>query len=584
MSGECPLTWGESWTRSLGSILVCICVCFMFQFTPVVTPSTPSAVTTTTRNNMRSSSAAGIARRLSRSSPKATATLQEMNERHNFHTDFIHPDDIVEHRNGSVYIKHLRCRACNYKAAFEWEIARHEGRVHGMVREVPPGAQKTSVKKVPRPIPNLIRIQSKATPAPSSTSSPLPILRIPTVRGRVPAASLLKPREPQMSDKDLNEICAKSCPNSFLKDFASLIGDEDAFKTSDPDKSAGKTSPPAAFKRKNASFFDQLKEKLGAADNLVCTWCGHESKCLSELVRHQKLHTGKAMRGDSSTGGLAIGAAELSSTRCQHCRHRCKTSADLVVHLQSCEEAKKNHEPSATEDQKEEKMEDDELPVENKVFVWNELPQPEESRPLPEDESESPPDSLAAVETTPDFQPAVSAVKKVRDNQVFKCPHCSFWASTASRFHVHIVGHLNKKPFECSLCAYRSNWRWDITKHIRLKSARDAGHERARVLMTDETGRRNYSKYNKYLTLMRVHEVTAESSGTGRRSRGVTEGSQGRAETPPLRPPPSLLPAQEGPEERKELFPEGGEENPPDKRTSTEGRKTLWKCKKCNYR
>ncbi|XP_049297746.1 DNA-binding protein Ikaros isoform X2 [Anopheles funestus] len=88
--------------------------------------------------------------------------------------------------------------------------------------------------------------------------------------------------------------------------------------------------------------------------------------------------------------------------------------------------------------------------------------------------------------------------------KVFKCPHCSFWASTASRFHVHIVGHLNKKPFECSLCAYRSNWRWDITKHIRLKTIRDPNHKNAGVLMNDETGRRNYTKYNKYIALMQI--------------------------------------------------------------------------------
>lgn len=95
--------------------------------------------------------------------------------------------------------------------------------------------------------------------------------------------------------------------------------------------------------------------------------------------------------------------------------------------------------------------------------------------------------------------PSTAIMKKV-----FKCPHCSFWASTASRFHVHIVGHLNKKPFECSLCAYRSNWRWDITKHIRLKTIRDPSHKNAGVLMNDETGRRNYTKYNRYITLMKV--------------------------------------------------------------------------------
>ncbi|XP_055539605.1 uncharacterized protein LOC129726671 [Wyeomyia smithii] len=96
--------------------------------------------------------------------------------------------------------------------------------------------------------------------------------------------------------------------------------------------------------------------------------------------------------------------------------------------------------------------------------------------------------------------------------KVFKCPHCSFWASTASRFHVHIVGHLNKKPFECSLCSYRSNWRWDITKHIRLKTIRDPSHKTAGVLMNDETGRRNYTKYNRYITLMKVTDSNYKDS------------------------------------------------------------------------
>lgn len=76
---------------------------------------------------------------------------------------------------------------------------------------------------------------------------------------------------------------------------------------------------------------------------------------------------------------------------------------------------------------------------------------------------------------------------------------------------------MNKKPFECSLCAYRSNWRWDITKHIRLKLLRDPQHGEAKVLMNDETGRRNYSKYNKYITVMRVvdkkHDGKMSKSG-----------------------------------------------------------------------
>ncbi|XP_055839278.1 uncharacterized protein LOC129907206 [Episyrphus balteatus] len=92
--------------------------------------------------------------------------------------------------------------------------------------------------------------------------------------------------------------------------------------------------------------------------------------------------------------------------------------------------------------------------------------------------------------------------------KVFKCPLCSFWASTASRFHVHIVGHQNKKSFKCSLCAYCSNWRWDITKHIRLRTLRSPSHRNARVLIHGEIdgGRHNYEKYDRYITLVKISE------------------------------------------------------------------------------
>ncbi|XP_011308060.1 zinc finger protein 91 isoform X2 [Fopius arisanus] len=193
--------------------------------------------------------------------------------------------------------------------------------------------------------------------------------------------------------------------------------------------------------------------------------------------------------------------------------------------------------------------------------------------------------------------------------RVFKCPHCPFWASTASRFHVHIVGHLNRKPFECSLCAYRSNWRWDITKHIKLKAARDAAHVNARVLMTDETGRRNYSKYNKYLTQLhqgsdapaseetqgclrsgeparKVFITTDPFSGALKRRSKVMSSlsvdvSSGTIVKPfqlPRLHGQSLLkvnPAAPSP-------PRADQQSSP--KSSEETKRTLWKCKRCNYR
>ncbi|XP_053679487.1 uncharacterized protein LOC128730462, partial [Anopheles nili] len=129
-------------------------------------------------------------------------------------------------------------------------------------------------------------------------------------------------------------------------------------------------------------------------------------------------------------------------------------------------------------------------------------------------------ETYCGVETAPGYGevtstiPATDGTTSAVMKKVFKCPHCSFWASTASRFHVHIVGHLNKKPFECSLCSYRSNWRWDITKHIRLKTLRDPNHKNADVLMNDETGRRNYTKYNKYIALMQITDNSSRESSS----------------------------------------------------------------------
>lgn len=628
----------------------------------------------------------------------------------------VKPGDVLQHKNGTVYVKKIKCRVCNYRAAWESEMVRHELRVHGLEEK----------KKAPRPIPNLIPIQSSGgsgTPGGTNTSGPPvasgggnsgggggvsssgggtntggsttskppppPILKIPNlVKGR----SAHTTPEKAMSEKDLNDICAKSCPNSSLKDFASLIGDEEAFKNShdsvplpigsksafpdknrlsSPEHSLETKSLPDGFKKKNASFFDKLKEKLmtgaGESCNLVCNWCGHESKCLSESVRHKKLHETKpAGSASPSSGNSVISGAELSSTRCQHCRQRCKTSADLVVHLKSCVEAMKKTEHADDEDEEEEE-EDDKImdvdenreeiksedgleengdgqkpphPMENKVFVWTNMgSNDDDSRSKSPQSDEC---SVVGIETAPGIGAVTSKSKaashgnltgnilgqkvmKMKGDhsvkKVYKCPHCSFWASTASRFHVHIVGHLNKKPFECSLCAYRSNWRWDITKHIRLKTVRDSSHERARVLMTDETGRRNYSKYNKYLTLMKVHEPSAESSGSGRRTKPVTQ-SYGPIEPVPILPaPPKLTPAPalhpSNPSsnlqmqsstpppppplsQHRPIYPkppplhssydlkrpmqDSRDDNIPKKKLNVENKKTMWKCKKCLFR
>lgn len=83
--------------------------------------------------------------------------------------------------------------------------------------------------------------------------------------------------------------------------------------------------------------------------------------------------------------------------------------------------------------------------------------------------------------------------------KMYRCSYCDFTCSTASRFHVHFVQHLNTKPFQCSVCGHRSNWEWDVTKHIKMKSQRDEKHVNAKAMLVHESGKRDYSKYNKYV-------------------------------------------------------------------------------------
>lgn len=285
----------------------------------------------------------------------------------------------------------------------------------------------------------------------------------------------------------LNEIYLKT-----LKNITMMFANQEQAAV-EMETTAPEVPPP---KSKNLSIFEKLKEKMadGVVESEECG-CGYQAKSLTDMLLHQN-----QCQNAPETGAAArnLSPAHFGSNRCQFCRHRCKTTDDLLAHLRVCE---------AKEEPKQESS--DEAPIDNpEASDWGDEKPPmnfmdqilfHNIEEVNEEDSNGGGDGLIKK------SPFVSMKK------VFKCPHCSFWASTASRFHVHIVGHLNKKPFECSLCSYRSNWRWDITKHIRLKTVRDINHKNARVLMNDETGRRNYTKYNKYITLMGVNETDFHS-------------------------------------------------------------------------
>lgn len=343
------------------------------------------------------------------------------------------------------------------------------------------------------------------------------------------------------------------------------------------------------------SFFDKLKERLltetGEEGSLKCKNCGFESKCLSEHSVHEKTCTTQNNRTASNSL-----LSSLGSTRCQNCRHRCKSSADLYNHMQTCRKTERCDDDKSVGTKSQDSNEtatsykDQDIephPMENVVFVWNNINENTNKFDTPLDININDDSTLPEIsrgfeaEIVDDNETMNLSPSQAFGKNVFKCPHCQFWASTASRFHVHIVGHLNKKPFECSLCRYKSNWRWDITKHIKLKSARDPEHNDAKVLMTDETGRRNYSKYNRYLAVPMLNENGenefhyVDPNSAGDASMEVDESYNDSTDLNNVAYEMQPLNLQ-----TQHKYDIGDYRNQDNKKA----KKTLWKCKKCNYR
>lgn len=409
-------------------------------------------------------------------------------------------------------------------------------------------------KKAPRPIPQLIPLNA-STPNTNKTT------------GEPPAKKF------------------KESPSSHLASKFQNLPDDITLTP------VNNTPRETVARKKNESFFDKLKERLltetGEEGSLKCKSCGFESKCLSEHSVHEKNCAAQASRVVVNTSHSTMG-----STRCQHCRHRCKSSADLYVHMLTCGKKQNTQTPTETKSDNNEAStsshdKDEPHPMENVVFVWNNINQGTKfERPLDiniNDDSTMPDSQRNYDAETVDENESMNLSPNSLSlgKNVYKCSDCKFWAATASRFHVHIVGHLNKKPFECSLCKYKSNWRWDITKHIKLKSVRDPEHNDAKVLMTDETGRRNYSKYNKFLAVPVLNEngenefhyidqnTTADTTMDMDESLNDTNEMMNTSyDMQPLN-----LQTQFG---DLKYNPMGNADKKP--------KKTMWKCKKCNYK
>lgn len=89
--------------------------------------------------------------------------------------------------------------------------------------------------------------------------------------------------------------------------------------------------------------------------------------------------------------------------------------------------------------------------------------------------------------------------KKKSRYRVYQCNHCDFRCPTPNRFHIHFLQHVNSKPFVCSECGHRSNWEWDVVKHIKMKLLRDPKHSKAKPVLINDSENIDYCKYDQFI-------------------------------------------------------------------------------------
>ena len=66
-----------------------------------------------------------------------------------------------------------------------------------------------------------------------------------------------------------------------------------------------------------------------------------------------------------------------------------------------------------------------------------------------------------------DVQQKLSSMKYTRD-RTLACQQCPFAANSMAELRRHIIVHSAESPYHCFNCDYKSKWKCDVKKHMRL--------------------------------------------------------------------------------------------------------------------
>ncbi|OTF79530.1 hypothetical protein BLA29_007345, partial [Euroglyphus maynei] len=208
---------------------------------------------------------------------------------------------------------------------------------------------------------------------------------------------------------------------------------------------------------------------INAKNVHVCNFCGYKTRWISELERHIRVHS------------------KDKPFKCLYCNFRSKWKGDLNRHIQRYHSNESNLQDMESSDNSNNggggilsnDMSQNDAMNEDSCMTTADYEMSEmddDNTGLSQDDQLNPNDNEL-------FDLDNSEIVNGNTAKMYKCTYCDFMCSTASRFHVHYVQHLNTKPFQCSICGHRSNWEWDVTKHIKMKAQRDPIHEKAHPVL-----------------------------------------------------------------------------------------------------
>lgn len=226
----------------------------------------------------------------------------------------------------------LKCeeKGCQFITAWDSEMQRHLAECHAPI----------TPNKSRKPLPMLIPLSPTKLNSINSSGPSTTLLKVPRVRVRPELAQIARDTElaKLYGNKEVSYfsfLFIKCCLYLIDYFYDVLIIQLNFSQVNNLKKDANNAAD--LFEKKNASFFDKLKEKLtttasinngvpevavSTTNDLKC-WCTFKASSMEELACHKQIH--------HTALSVSVG-----TTRCPKCRRRCKSSTDLQVHMQCC--------------------------------------------------------------------------------------------------------------------------------------------------------------------------------------------------------------------------------------------------------